>query len=327
MEEYNLKIELISKQKHSCHASTLEVLSNGDIFAAWFAGAYESSPTTAIWGARRTKDGWAGVRKLVKANEFAHWNPVLFLDKETNILHLFFKAGRSPQEWQTFISKSEDDGDSWSVPYLLTETDKSRGIINENGRGPVRNKPIVLSNGSWVAGGSYEHGYPPSRVWRAFVDISRNAGQSWRQVMIESSHNVIQPTLWESEPGYVHMLLRSDMGMLFRADSDNYGDSWGQANPVYFPNNNSGIDVVAIDKNLVVVIANPVFSTKMSANKRSPLGLYVYNIHKNNWVELLDIETQKGEYSYPAIVKHGNDLHMTYTHNRKNIAYTTLELT
>ena len=53
-------------------------------------------------------------------------------------------------------------------------------------------------------------------MWRAFVDISHDQGVTWKKsaelTPDEAGWGVIQPTLWESQPGHVHMLLRSSRG-------------------------------------------------------------------------------------------------------------------
>ena len=40
----------------------------------------------------------------------------------------------------------------------------------------------------------------------------------------------------------------------------------------------------------------------------------------------LDLETEAGEYSYPAVIAKGNRLFITYTHRRTNVAFWELEL-
>jgi hypothetical protein len=42
----------------SAHASTVVELKDGSIVAAWFGGTAEGRPDVAIWGSKRTKDGW-----------------------------------------------------------------------------------------------------------------------------------------------------------------------------------------------------------------------------------------------------------------------------
>lgn len=82
-----------------------------------------------------------------------YWNPVLFIPDplRPKLLHVFFKKGTPIPTWVTFWTSSEDAGETWSEAKELVP-----GASGAGGRGPQKNPPIVLSNGDWLAGGSYE---------------------------------------------------------------------------------------------------------------------------------------------------------------------------
>jgi predicted neuraminidase len=66
--------------------------------------------------------------------------------------------------------------------------------------------------------------------WRAFVDISDDGGETWSRsanVEVPGGVGVIQPALWESNAGTVHMMLRSNGGHIYRADSVRGGAGGG----------------------------------------------------------------------------------------------------
>jgi len=86
---------------------------------------------------------------------------------------------------------------------------------------------------------------------------------------------VIQPTLWESEPGKVHMLLRSTESKIYRSDSSDGGKTWCTAYPTELPNNNSGIDLTRLQNGNLVLAYNPV---EKDWGARTPLGETLYKI-------------------------------------------------
>ena len=46
-----------------------------------------------------------------------------------------------------------------------------------------------------------------------------------------------------------------------------------------------------------------------------------------SWERFLDLETDPGEYSYPAVIQSADDdLHITYTWNRERIRYVRVPL-
>lgn len=82
-----------------------------------------------------------------------YWNPVLFIPDRTRPkdLHVIFKKYTPIPVWVTFWIDSHDGGETWSEPRELVP-----GSEGARGRGPQKNPPTVLSNGDWLAGGSYE---------------------------------------------------------------------------------------------------------------------------------------------------------------------------
>lgn len=310
----------------SCHASTLVVLPNDEVLAAWFGGTEEKNSDVAIWYARRSAAGqWSEPEKIADEEGIAHWNPVLFQDQH-GTLSLYYKVGHEITQWYTMVITSRDQGHTWSSPVPLVEG-------NVGGRGPVRNKPITLSNGAILAPASIEaestwNGF--RELWDAFTDISYDGGRTWTKSEVPLDHTalkhdkpfkangVIQPTLWESDNGNVHMLLRSSGGFIYRSDSADLGQTWCPAYPIELPNNNSGIDLVKMENGVLALVYNPVSSTW---GLRTPLVVRFSNNNGQSWDHEFALENEPGEYSYPAIVNKGNELFITYTWKRERIAF------
>lgn len=313
----NLQKEFVFGEERpfsSCHASTLVELSNGEILAAWFGGTEEGAGDVGIWYSRRQQGRWTAPKLLAGGFGVAHWNPVLFHPDDK--IYLYYKVGESPRQWSTWIMVSEDLGETWSEPELLV-------IGDVKGRGPVKNKPIVLHNGTWLAPASIEGEY-----WDAFVDISTDNGKTWRKSeLVPIDHDsfcgkgVIQPTLWESAPGQVHMLLRSTAGRIYRSDSADGGRTWSPAYPTVLPNNNSGIDLVRLQDGKLVLVYNPVAK---NWGERTPLVISVSYDNGLTWPKTITLEDGPGEFSYPAVIEYSGGIAITYTWKRKRIAFCTL---
>jgi predicted neuraminidase len=229
---------------------------------------------------------------------------------------LFYKIGFSIRERHTRYITSKDFGESWSEPRELVAGDIS------GGRGPVKNKPIRISNGNILAPGSTERG-----PWRCFVDIFD--GKEWRKrdipVELEEAEkvNVIQPTLWESENGHIHALVRSNIGNIYRSDSFDYGETWSPIYPTEMPNNNSGIDCVKLADGRVALLCNPI---SKNWGPRTPLSLFISEDNGQTFKKELDLETDEGGFAYPSVVESGGCLHIVYTYNRKKIVHAVIEI-
>lgn len=302
----------------SVHASTLVKLKNGDIVSAWFGGSKESAQDVRIWVSVRHDGEWSAPYAIDDGMDVAHWNPVLFVNAREEIC-LYYKVGAQIRSWQTYVARSTDGGRSF---HGITELVKG----DVGGRGPVKNKPLRLSNGRIVAPASNEES-----VWYAFMDISDDDGETWTPVKIEKPEEpytkqalaMIQPTLWEEPAGHVHALMRTTRGYAYRTDSYDYGSTWTTASLSTVPNNNSGLDLVKMADGTVALVSNPV-AAGWGAD-RTPLTLAFSADNGLTFSKVATLEDRKGEYSYPSVISDGKKLYITYTHNRKTIAFVEVE--
>ena len=314
----------------SCHASSILPLDNGRVLITYFAGAHENADDVGIWLSVYDGFVWNTPKCVAKVNDTAHWNPVIY--SIPNGLRITFKVGRTIPGWTSWYIDSHDEGNTWSEPVAYGDA-----------VGPVRSKPIRLSNGTLLAPNSVE----TAESWLPRVDVSYDDGASYtkladlpvnrespEEATFISGLGAIQPTLWESAPGKVHALLRTTCGHIFRSDSADYGKTWCTAYNTGLPNNNSGIDVTYANGSLYLVM-NPV-SGNWSA--RTPIVIMKSTDNGNtfhNWKVLADTmfddgdfyeNTHKCEFSYPAITEKNGTLYISFTYNRTSIAFAAVSI-
>lgn len=320
---------IIEIPTRSGHASTL-ALAGDDLLMAWFGGTREGNPDVDIYMTRRTGGVWAEPWAAAAQENLQHWNPVFFAQGEK--VDLYYKAGYPIPAWHTRRIRSADGGRTWTEPEELVPGDVG-------GRGPVKNKPVRLASGRILAPASIE----TETRWDAFVDVSDDGGETFRpspfvplwrkgeekpvggvkEPFLIENKGVIQPTLWQSADGSVHMLLRSTEGFILRSDSSDEGETWCPAYSTGMPNNNSGIDLIQMEDGRICLVMNPV-SGNWSA--RSPLTLYISLDGGGTFREMMHLELNPGEYSYPAVLSRGNTLYISYTWNREKMAFWEIEL-
>lgn len=310
----------------ACHASSILPMDSGKVLIVYFAGAHENADDVGIWLSRYDGSVWEAPRCIAKVSQTAHWNPVIYAIP--NGVRVTFKIGLNVPEWTSWHTESYDEGETWSdaVPY-------------GDAVGPVRSKPIRLSNGILLAPNSVETSeswYPrlnsssdDGSTYTKYADIPINLTDPGAAETYISGLGAIQPTLWESTPGKVHALLRTTCGSIYRSDSEDYGRTWCTAYNTGLPNNNSGIDVTYVN-GILYLVMNPV-SGNWAA--RTPIVLMrsddngkTFSIKKVLADTLMDDDafsftTRKSEFSYPAIVEKDGFLYISFTYNRTSIAF------
>ena len=304
----------------SCHASTVLPLADGSVLAAWFGGKHEKDKTVEIYTSVRSPAGeWSAPLCISEHNDIPHWNPVLY-QRENGTVVLFYKYGCEISDWITKYVESADGGRTWSDPAELVPGDIS------GGRGPVKNKCLKTSGGMLIAPASTEK----NRLWLPFMDLSSDDGVTWcKTALFErpkyrgANVHLIQPSLWEDAAGGVHCFLRSDKGAVYRSDSADGGRTWRKPYRTRIPNNNSGLDCCTDAAGRLWLVYNPVAE---NWGVRYPLTLACMDTAGRNLKDMFVLEPGPGEFSYPAIVRRDNALHITYTCKRKQIVYRKITL-
>jgi predicted neuraminidase len=264
--------------------------------------------------------------------------PVLFHTHDGR-LWLYYKAGPNTGSWSASRMGSDDEGRTWSTPERLPA-----GLL-----GPIRAKPLVLPNGTIVSGSSVE----AYKTWAAWIERSTDNSVTWRKIgpititaaqdkaeppypdppmdspeLRAKDHGprefegIIQPSVVSLGGHHLRLYARSRSlaAKIVVADSFDNGVTWSPTHFIDLPNNNSGLDAVALKDGRVVLIFND------TPRGRSPLNLAVSRDGEHFRV-FATLEQGAGEYSYPAIIQSANgDLDMTYTWHRTAIKHVHLPL-
>ena len=133
----------------SCHASTIVQTRDG-LAAAWFGGTAEGNKDVGIWVSLLLGAKWSPPVEVATGvqgdgSRLPCWNPVLF-QYHDGLLELFYKIGKNPREWWGMMMESSDAGKTWSSPRRLPA-----GIL-----GPIKDKPVLLSDGTLLCPSSTE---------------------------------------------------------------------------------------------------------------------------------------------------------------------------
>jgi len=298
----------------SCHATTLVETKSG-LRAAWFGGTAEGKPDVAIWSAEFNGASWsvpAEVANGLQPDGTRHpcWNPVLFQPKAGPLM-IFYKVGPKPEAWWGEVRTSSDEGRTWSAARRLPD-----GIL-----GPIKNKPVQLANGDILCGTSSETPEKPSH-WTVHFERSSDGGQTWTATGPLNDGvkiNAIQPSVLSLGGEKLLAIGRTREERLFKITSADNGRTWDEMKLIDLPNPNSGTDAVTLADGRQLLVYNH------TPKGRSPLNLAVSK-DGATWQAALVLESEPGEYSYPAIIQTSDGLvHITYTWKRQKVRHVVVD--
>lgn len=311
----------------AAHASTLIAMPEGgrySLLAFWFAGSRESGPDVGIAASAfdRRRQAWLNARFVVKREELGAvlgfgvrrlGNPVAWLDSDQKI-HLFVVAtgfgGWAASRILHLKQISAETGFNelafepvrllplswlWNTSFL------------------VRSAPLPLQDGGMVLPVHFELGikYPVVLRFDGRADLLS-------MVRVSERKHLLQPTLVLQEGGRWLAFMRDQrsQGHIAAAQTLDGGRSWRDLPDLSLVNPDASVAGLGLDSERMVLAYNS------SANSRAQLDLAQSSDGKE-WVLLHSLAQGKGneEYSYPALVWSDGNLWVSYTDQRKRIAW------
>lgn len=303
------------------HASSIEVLKNGDLIATWFAGSHEGKPDVRIWQSKFRNENWSYAYPIITRQTITDedgrftsklGNPVIYLD-DNNKLHLFLVSvgligGWSGSSLNHFISVN--NGNSWEFNGKLYLSPFA------NISSLDRAKAVPLANGGFYLPIYHEM----IRKYPEVLHFDNNANFI-SQIRLTANNNLIQPAILPISSKVAFAYLRNsnnkDNTLYYQITNDG-GLTWSNLLPTNLKNQDSSIVVDRVKESEYLMVHNE--------EGRNQLYLSWSN-DGIKWKNIYLIESNLGdEYSYPTIQVKNGLIDITYTYNRQGIKHLRINL-
>ena len=314
----------------AAHASTLVAMPDNQpdaLMAFWFAGDRESAPNVQIASAsfNRATQTWGAARFVVNRHDMGAQlgfglrrlgNPVAWLDASGR-MHLFvvatgwggWAAGRILHLQQRQDSQNAD------LEFEPVGLLPLSGLWNTSFL--VRTAPLPLADGGMVLPAYFELGFKYPVALRF-----DSKGSFLGMVRISNKRYALQPALIAHTPTHWMALMRDnrEVGKIIAAQTVDAGQNWTDLPDLALDNPDSAIATLRSQGQHWLVHNDSPHSRERLALSRSHNGL--------EWRTSLRLEEGSAgqEFSYPAIVQTHNSLWISYTDQRRSIAWQRLDL-
>jgi predicted neuraminidase len=300
------------------HPACMEELANGDLYLVYYGGEGEYAAGTAVFGARRERGTsvWSTPRPIARDPIRPLGNGVIWRAPD-GLVWLFYVV-RDGATWSTSriqFKTSDDDARTWSDGSVLS---LEPGTM-------VRNRPIVLDDGSYLLPAYKETGGDPEVVGpesASMVFRFDPKSHAWSEGgRIKSTRGNIQPAIVQLADrsllaycrrggGYLH----DEVGHVIRSTSRDGGRTWEPGVDSSFPNPNAAVELIRLRSGSLLLVHNP------SMNARTPLTVALSEDEGKTWPYRRNVAEGAGDFAYPSAFQAGDgSVHLVFTSHGRTV--------
>lgn len=290
-------------------------LKDGALLACWtrFYGGTEDSAAAHI-AARISVDGgrtWDA--PFVLQENIGRENVMsasLLRERSSHDILFFYLVKNSLSDLKLHCRRSCDEGKTWAAPVLVTLGDAYHVVNNA--------RIVQLSSGRMLAPCAYAAAGPPEWSFRTVIFYSDDGGRNWSRAAGQISapkRGAMEPGVIELRDGRVLQIIRTQLGQIWKAYSEDRGLTWTQpeALGVPAPEAPSTISRIPMTGDLVLFYNPVVDPDHHHRGTRYPLSVAISRDEGLTWLRTVDLEThQTHEYAYLSCTFHADRALLTY---------------
>ena len=212
---------------------------------------------------------------------------------------LFYLVKNSSSDLHLYARFSTDEARTWGDPKKVT-LDEGYNIMNND-------RVVQLSNGRLLAPISYMPDCSKQDPLVSFVLYSDDEGKTWKKSSPEirvPKRGAMEPGVVELADGRVLMIIRTQMGQIYKSMSSDHGATWTEALPmgVRSPEAPASIKRIPGTKDLLLVWNDNYEPNKRHVAQRCPLTIGISRDNGETWSIVKNIETDPSKtWAYTSI--------------------------
>ena len=285
------------------HPASLEELTNGDLYIAYYGGEGEYQGDTAVYGARlaKGKSEWTLPKRIADTPDRADGNGVIW--QEPGAATWLFYVVRYGETWSDSVIKykySLDNAQTWTDSEILTF---EKGMM-------VRSQPILLLNGDFLLPIYHETGNDKEAVGAESASLF---ARFHKQTKTWSFTNLVHSRIGNIQPSVVQLDHQNLLafcrrgggygpladGFIVKTESHDGGFTWLPGVDTEFPNPNAAVELIRLKNGHLVMIYN-----NNNQGERNPLTMRVSTDRGASWSAPRNIiDNPQDEAAYPYIIQ------------------------
>jgi Neuraminidase (sialidase) len=222
-----------------------------------------------------------------------------FLRLRSGKLAMSYNVKNSQADNRVLFRTSTDEGKTWGAPVKVNSATGYWGINNA--------RLVQLKSGRVLAPLWFVNDWNQSHHTRDAVAYSDDEGQTWRESEIvdvpQGRRGADEPGVVELRDGKVLMIIRTDMGKIYRSYSSDAGAHWtaAEATVLDSPTAPAAIARIPVTGDLLLLWNNrPPGPTHMQ--DRFPLASAISRDEGQTWEHIRNLDATPGfSYSYASI--------------------------
>lgn len=296
---------------------SIAVLTQGDLFFATteFGGNGSDFSGARIVARRSEDEGFTWSEKRVLQENIGQLNVMSasllpFVSAERGGLGLFYLVKNSARDLNVWMRFSDDQGWSFGPPEQVTKGSGYHVMNND--------RVVQLLSGRIVCPIAWTSDVQTANHFVSTCYFSDDGGLTWTRSNGEvdlPARGAMEPEVIELQDGRLLMLIRTQLGHIYRAYSPDQGDTWTKPESTGVPSPEAPCTVRRIPSTGdLLLIWNPEPAPGSShGGPRTPLAAAISRDEGKTWTPHLALENRTDQtYAYTSLTFHGNRALMSY---------------